>query len=97
MARYWLRRRGREQVWEYYLWPLMIGTPHWFDNDQAAYRPGNSRLDLVWAYLRSWGVIRLRCTHCRRAMRWSDAASAHDRCGQPDPRRGPPDVAGSRA
>lgn len=51
----------RGEVWEYYFWPIRVGTPHWFDNAKAEYRPRRSGgFDRVWAVLRSWRVIRVR-------------------------------------
>ncbi|WP_277671392.1 hypothetical protein [Saccharomonospora viridis] len=59
MARY---RYGRdyEEVWEYYFWPLGIGTPYWFDNNHAQYRDWNSPIERLWSLMRRARLIRLR-------------------------------------
>lgn len=88
MARYRRTSRGRSQVWEYYIWPLGIGTPHWWDNNHQEYRTrGGWWVDRVYDLLSSWGFIRHRCAECHLSS-WDCAQLIHHSCGWPaDPRR----------
>ncbi|GLY55205.1 hypothetical protein [Lentzea sp. NBRC 102530] len=82
MARHIRKRGAQATVLEFYIWPLGIGTPHWFDNEHGEYLQSRSPLWLAWAHTRSylerWRVVRLRCTHCGEDLvGWPTRSSPH--------------------
>ncbi len=50
--------RHTRSVLEFYLWPLGVVTPRWFDDPRSKH-PACVR---VWSWMRSNGLIRVRST-----------------------------------